>query len=326
MKKIVSIVLLSLSLFTVQGNEPEEKRQIKLIRYDNLSKELDYSNTICDTLIAGSDTILLDESPLMQKIQLTKTNTDAYLNRKNIYNCSRGFIAKWVIIDEKLYLTGIQFLSSDVEKQIKEQIKLPRHKNLLADWVNGDIRGGSDAVKTNYGYAFKNEFIFTFSSGSKTSEAIRRIPYGALENNQKLSLFFKKNSETLLSTLLSRIDSLITGYATQNDTSRFHGTINIYSSMVGVSYLALRNSQSRIELGGFIRDKTLEAIGLIAKMNFVNLFPAKSFYPRFLRDGIIYMPYDIEYTYNLDRQIINTQLIYQVPQQLENEFIHPIAK
>src|SRR5690554_2291255 len=109
---------------TIEGN---------FVRYrqnDPVGQSLDYSNTICDTLLYDDQVILLETSPLLhlKGISLPSGMSQEQL-LDTIYNCSRGFTATWKLEDKELVLLSIH-PCKDVDKQFKKILKLKQIRRI----------------------------------------------------------------------------------------------------------------------------------------------------------------------------------------------------
>jgi hypothetical protein len=283
---------------------------------DPVGQSLDYSNTICDTLLYDDQVILLEISPLLQ---LKGISLPSGMNREqlldSIYNCTRGFTATWKLEDKELVLLSIH-PCKDADKQFKKILKLKQIRRIgegpvKADWVSGKIVGGADAIETNYGYAFKQEYEFEFHKGVLVNDKSNAFPYGALENEESLTKFLQENGNVLLGTFLhiDRFVSFRHGISRTEEGGWFKYDVPLYVTPEGNTYYAYRHWERKTTVYELSLDKSLLGRSSIAKMNFVNMIPHGSFYPRFLRGEVIYQPNYIEFSFNLYGDIIKANFV-----------------
>lgn len=285
---------------------------------DSVGLSLDYSNTICDTLLYDGRIILLETSPLLQLAGIKSTASDSpEQSYDSVYNCARGYTATWKLEEKKLSLLSVHPLP-DAGKGVKKMMKLKQVRNLAdgpveADWVSGKVPGGYDAVKTNYGYAFKQEYEFELKGGRLIKETRNDFPVGLLEDKQSLTDFLKKNSNALLGSFLhiDRLDKFRNDLVGRNEEHSFRrDRIPLDAGADGETYYSIPLSSQGITLESLGAEKHIGARLLIASMNFTNMLPKGSFYPRFLRGKTIYRPIYIEYSWNLYGDIENVGLQY----------------
>lgn len=107
-----------------------------------------------------------------------KTRTDIKYDRY-CSACWRGYIAKWEVIEDKLYLIGLnEFQFGKEEPIIKEKTYnfndiFPEQNKVFADWFSGDIKiqQGED-LNNRYGYVpiYEKEAILGVEKGVVVNE------------------------------------------------------------------------------------------------------------------------------------------------------------
>lgn len=294
------------------------RRVVNYGEKDSVGLSLDYSNTICDTLLYDDRVILLERSPLLQLKEMSiPDNVHPEQSYDSVYNCARGYTATWKLENKRLLLLNIN-LGEDAGRQVKNILKSRKFRDIgkkpiEADWVSGKVPGGSDAVKTNYGYAFKQEYEFEISGGRLVKETHNAFPVGLLEDKQSLTDFLKRNSNALLGSFLhiDRFDQFRSDLVGRHEKHSFRrDRIPLDTGADGETYYSIPLSFRDIKLGSLGAEKHIGTRLLIAGMNFANMLPKGSFYPRFLRGGTIYRPLYIEYSWNLYGDIDNVELQY----------------
>jgi hypothetical protein len=176
---------------------------------------------------------------------------------------------------------------------------------------SGTIIGGSDAIKTNYGYAFKREYELEFNEGVLVNEKCNTFPYGSLENEESLTEFLQENGNALLGTFLhiDRFVSFRDAVSRTDESGWTRYTVPLYATPEGDAYYIPAYNEQKTTVYKLSLDRTMSGRVRIARMNFVNMIPQGSFYPRFLRDGTIYQPNYIEFTHNLYGDITKANLV-----------------
>ncbi|MFA6701222.1 MAG: hypothetical protein WCS06_00910 [Dysgonamonadaceae bacterium] len=318
---LLILLLFNFNFFYVNAQniiESIEDRQTVIYGYnDSVGLSLDYSNTICDTLFYDNKIILLESSPLLQLDEISALvkheNKQSY---DSIFNCSRGYTATWKMEDKKIFLLNVHLRQND-NKQVGKILGLKRIKDINkrpvnAIWISGKISGGTDAVRTNYGYAFKQVYEFEFSKGTLVNETINMFPTGSLEDKLELQMFLKKNSGALLDVYLhfDKLKKIRENIARDDKNGFFNDKIPLITSAEGESYYAPRQSTKKFTVQSMSLDKSMAARSMISHMNFANMLPKGSFYPRFLRNGVIYQPVNIVFSWNLYGDIENNKLQY----------------
>lgn len=324
MREIIMFVFIGITTtFCVHAQnatmvEYEDRHVVNHGENDSVGLSLDYSNTICDTLLYDDRIILLETSPLLQLDEMPiQDNAAPEQPYDSVYNCARGFTATWKLENKRLFLLNIR-LEGDAGGQVKEILKSEKFRNVgkkpaEADWVSGKVPGGYDAVKTNYGYAFKQEYEFELSGGRLVKETRNDFPVGLLEDKQSLTDFLKKNSNALLGSFLhiDRFDKFRNDLVGRHEEHSFRrDRIPLDAGADGETYYSIPLSSRGITLESLGAEKHIGARLLIASMNFTNMLPKGSFYPRFLRGKTIYRPIYIEYSWNLYGDIENVGLQY----------------
>jgi hypothetical protein len=82
--------------------------------------------------------------------------------------CWRGYIGKWIIYDQKLYLVG---LDAHVKgrKRIRLDYLFPNEERVFAEWFSGEIRIPHGEilryVHQGYGSLFEKELFLIFKNG-----------------------------------------------------------------------------------------------------------------------------------------------------------------
>ncbi|MDD3309835.1 MAG: hypothetical protein PHY69_07775 [Dysgonamonadaceae bacterium] len=318
---LLTLLLFNFNFFYINAQniiERIENRQNVIYGYnDSVGLSLDYSNTICDTLFYDNKIILLEYSPLLQLDEIRSlVKEGSKQSYDSIYNCSRGYTATWKMENKNLYLLKVNMRQND-DKQVEKIMGLKRFKDInkrpvKADWISGKISGGTDAVRTNYGYAFKQVYEFEFSKGTLINETNNMFPTGSLEDELALQLFLKKSSGALLGVYLhfDRLKKFRENIARDDKNGFFNDLIPLITSTEGESYYAPRQSTKKFTVNSMSLDKSNFARSMISHMNFANMLPKGSFYPRFLRNGVIYQPINIVFSWNLYGDIENTKLQY----------------
>ena len=294
------------------------RRVVNYGEKDSVGLSLDYSNTICDTLLYDGRIILLERSPLLQLKEMSiPDNVHPGQSYDSVYNCARGYTATWKLDNKRLLLLNIN-LGEDAGRQMNNILKSEKFRDIgkkpiEADWVSGKVPGGSDAVKTNYGYAFKQEYEFEISKGLLLNATVNVFPVGSLEDDQALLAFLKENSNALLGIFLhfDTLDAFRNEKMDRTDEHNFlKDMIPLMVVAEGETYYASSPSMQKKTVRSISLDKSMAGRLLIARMNFANMLPKGSFYPHFLRGGAIYRPLYIEYSWNLYGDIDNVELQY----------------
>lgn len=323
MRKIILFALIWVATFFFAHTqnaivEYEDRHMVKHGENDSVGLSLDYSNTICDTLLYDDRIILLEISPLLQLNEMPiANNVNPEQPYDSVYNCARGYTATWTLEKKKLFLLNVRLredASELVTKILKsEKLRDVGKKPIEADWVMGRVIGGYDAVKTNYGYAFKQEYEFEIREGRLIEETCKTFPVGLLEDKQSLADFLKRNSNALLGSFLhiDRFDKFRNNLVGRHEKHSFRrDRIPLNAGVDGETYYCIPLSFRNIQMGRIGVDKNIGTRFLIAGMNFANMLPKESFYPRFLRGRTIYQPIYIEYSWNLYGDIEDIGLQY----------------
>jgi hypothetical protein len=295
-----------------------DRNAVAFLYNDPVGESLDYSNTICDTLFYNGKTILLETSPLLQLKEIKDLLNEQASRPDAIYNCTRGYTALWQFENNKLLLLAIHLhdKTNDIGVRIVNSVSLEGMKKgpLHADWVSGKLSGGSDAVKTNYGYAFKREHEFNLNKGVLTKEICNAFPTGALENDGALNDFLITHSNVLLDAILNIKRLQVFSADTTTRATYFSQTIPLTVETNGEVYYASHQSYQKTSVSNLSRCKSIDIRLLISGMNLANMFPEGSFYPRFLRNRMLYKPVYIHYEWNLAKIIRNACLLnYDLP-------------
>lgn len=313
MKRLFALICLltgATALLSAQEVQPDASPHANLpvVQYrsnDSIGRQLDYANTVCDTLLYNGEAILLDESPLMQlnEVKELVRQYQTPLPDDCVYNCQRGYTAQWEIRDNQIYLVGVTPFGNNYpllrELSKLKIVKSGRRKPLLADWVSGSVTGGADAVRTDYGYAFKKIHRFLFKAGVKQQENKLELPTGSLENEERLTEFLQQHKSMLYDAFYDAHFIKMMQDHSVTATDRLRGEIPLKTDIDGkTDYLppGWRNSS---RLKDICFDKSMHGKILISQISLANAIPQGSFYPRFLRTGIIYQPTYIQYYYAL---------------------------
>ena len=156
------------------------------------------TNQIEDILYWNNDTLFLYESPLEQisgiKFKLQADEDTIWESS----DCWRGYVAKWQIIDNKLYLLNVNDCNSGKNLNYKLEKTLDRqftNGKMLADWVNKTYWTGKDLVpeQTLYISVYKHEYNLTFEKGdlvNLTEFHFRKCDY---DNEDKWTEFILNN-------------------------------------------------------------------------------------------------------------------------------------
>jgi hypothetical protein len=265
---------------------------------------------------------LLETSPLLQLREVRDMiNNEQRPFSDTIYNCTRGYTALWQIENNKLFLLAITShnkIDNIVEKILKLDIvkgigKVP----LYASWVSGKLLGGGDAVKTNYGYAFKQEYEFDLNNGILVKETRHEFPVGCMETNEILNNFLIKNNNVLLDGILNVLSNVkrLQAYIadTSNHATYFFQTIPLTVNTDGDIHYVVNQNYKEVSIYDLSKEKYLNNNLLVSGMNFANMLPKRSFYPRFLRDHVIYQPIYIRYEWSLSKNIREACLLHYDP-------------
>jgi hypothetical protein len=285
---------------------------IEYIQNDLVGVTLDYSNTICDTLFYNGQIILLETSPLL-KVKGINMLSEPYTPLKDsIYNCARGYTANWKLENNKLFLITVN-LHGNTNNKTKSIIKhIKNILNVNANWFSGKILGGSDAVKTNYGYAFKQRFEFEIYRGTLVNQICEKFPVGTLEDENSLNKFLNENSNALLDVFLhlDKFDTFRNEKTNRTDKKGLlRRKISLITTSEGETYFSSDSLAQGITIGFLSKNKDLFERLLVADINFANMLPKGSFYPRFLRNNIIYKPICIDFLWNIYGDIYETKLL-----------------
>ncbi len=147
------------------------------------------TNQVKDILYWNNDTLYLYESPLEQISGITQK---FQVDEDTIWessDCWRGYIAKWQIIDNKLFLVGVyncnsgKNLSFKIEKILNRQFE---NGKIPADWVNNYYWCGKNLApeQTLYISIFEHEYNLTFKNGiliNKSEHHFRPCEYNSKE-------------------------------------------------------------------------------------------------------------------------------------------------
>ena len=162
-----------------------------------------------DILIYHGDTLSIYANPL-EELYTKKKPRPNFFGQKPYCNstaCWRGYQAKWQIIDNKLYLTGI---FSCCYKEDKTKANLARlfgkkfiNGKVKADWVSGNIISpqGEELYYVHMGYnsLYEKELEFSFKQG-------QLIGTRMYDNSKSKQSIYSQDNELLFNYIYTKIN------------------------------------------------------------------------------------------------------------------------
>ena len=122
-----------------------------------------------------------------------------------VTNCGRGYVSRWEIVENQLYLTGIysccyyqDSVKADLTSLFKERVIAGKVK---ADWVTGNIpfQKGKIITRIYTEPFYETDFEFEFSEG-------KLLYIKSYDNSKSRISFYSQNYEKLIDFLYSNID------------------------------------------------------------------------------------------------------------------------